>query len=133
MRQRIILAARALLGISILGILSVSLMAFHSPQSVMDLVQVTLPNTDSMSSIRGVFGGAGLTISIILIRLAIKNPLLGVQTLSLLWGSYACSRMLTHWVDGPLGAFGIQWLIIESILCLLSLLVWRLGSRAQLI
>ena len=74
MTQRIILAARVLLGISILGILSVSLMAFHSPQSVMDLVQVTLPNTDSMSSIRGVFGGAGLTISIILIRLAIKKP-----------------------------------------------------------
>lgn len=48
--------------LSALAILSVSLMAFSNPQSVMDLVQVQLPNPDAFSSIRGAYGGVGLTL-----------------------------------------------------------------------
>jgi len=51
-----------LIGITVMGILSVSFMAFGDPQAVMDLVHVKLDNTDAYSSIRGVYGGVGIAI-----------------------------------------------------------------------
>jgi hypothetical protein len=62
-----------LIGLTASGILMVSLMAFVNPQSVMDLVQVKLANNDAYSSIRGVYGGAGMTLVIALIYLAFKD------------------------------------------------------------
>ena len=56
---------------SALSLLMVSLMAMANPQSVMDLVQVQLPNTDAYSSIRGIYGGVGLVIITQLIYLLI--------------------------------------------------------------
>ena len=105
----------------------VSLMAFSSPQAVMDLVQVQLPNTDAFSSIRGVYGGVGLTIVIMLVYWAIRNIQQGLVFLCLLWGLYALSRLITQAMEGPLGAFGQQWLVIESVFFVvgLALLLWR--------
>ena len=65
--KTITLAARGFILLSAFSLLSVSLMAFFAPQSVMDLVQVRLENSDAFSSIRGVYGGVGLTIFIFLI------------------------------------------------------------------
>ena len=47
--------------------------------------------------------------------------------LTMLWGFYALSRLLTAALDGPLGAFGTQWLRTETTLALLAaaLLLWR--------
>jgi hypothetical protein len=53
--------ARGFILLSAFCFLSVGLMAFVSPQAVMDLVKVNLGNTDAISSIRGVYGGVGLT------------------------------------------------------------------------
>ena len=53
-------------------LLMVSLMAFLNPQSVMDLVSVKLTNTDAYSSIRGIYGGVGMTLVISLLYL-IRN------------------------------------------------------------
>lgn len=89
-------------------------MAFANPQSVMDLVQVRLNNNDAFSSIRGVYGGVGLTLVITLIYLMLKEVQKGVAFLCLLWGCYAVSRIITIVAEGPLGAFGKQWLVIES-------------------
>ncbi|EON78365.1 hypothetical protein ADIS_1228 [Lunatimonas lonarensis] len=99
-----------------MALLSVSLMAFASPQAVMDMVQVDLSNTDAFSSIRGVYGGVGLTIFITLVYLARKNPIQGLGFLVMLWGFYALSRVLTILIEGELGPFGSQWLFIETIL-----------------
>lgn len=118
---------------SALSLLYVSLMAIVNPQAVMNLVQVTLPNNDAYSSIRGVYGGVGLTIVISLIYMAVKDAGKGLVFLSMLWGFYALSRLLTMISEGALGEFGKQWLTIESVLCLLSitlLLLRRKQTRA---
>ncbi|SFC21548.1 DUF4345 domain-containing protein [Spirosoma endophyticum] len=118
-------SAQGFILLSALALLSVSVMAFSNPQSVMDLVGVKLTNTDAFSSIRGVYGGVGLTIFITLIYLMLRDAQKGLLFLSLLWGFYALSRTLTIFAEGALGAFGRQWLLIESIFCLISLiLLW---------
>lgn len=100
-------------------------MAFSDPQSVMDLVQVRLTNTDAFSSIRGVYGGVGMTLFISLLYLMVRNVPKGLAFLSLLWGFYALSRIVTVFTEGELGDFGRQWLLIESVFCLIALaLLW---------
>lgn len=113
-----------MLWFSALSLLSVALMAFANPQSVMDLVHVKLENTDAISSIRGVYGGAGLTLVIILIWLSFKDSLTGVKLMTVFWGLYALSRLMTILIEGPLGAFGSQWIMIETIFCGISALLW---------
>jgi hypothetical protein len=115
------LCSRIFILFSGFALLSVSLMAFSSPQSVMDLVQVSLPNTDAFSSIRGAYGGVGLTIFISLVYLTIKNPVQGLVFLVMLWGFYALSRVMTILMEGELGEFGSQWLLIESFLFVIGL------------
>lgn len=121
----------ALIGISAFCMFMVSMMAFKDPQAVMDLVQVHLPNNDAYSSIRGVYGGVGMTLCIYFIYLAIKNQTQGLVFISLLWGFYAFSRIVTSLVEGPLGAFGQNWLRIELALCLASLCVLVLKLNAD--
>lgn len=122
-------ASVVLILFSALSLLYVSVMAIVNPQAVMDLVQVTLPNTDAYSSIRGVYGGVGLTLVISLIYLALKDAGKGLVFLTMLWGFYALSRLLTMVAEGALGDFGKQWLTIESTLCLLSVVLLALRRR----
>ncbi len=110
------LAAAGLILLSAVSLLSVSLMAFASPQAVMDLVGVQLTNNDAFSSIRGVYGGVGLALGVSLLYLMVKDPDKGLAFLCLLWGFYAASRVMTIFVEGSLGDFGKQWLMTESIL-----------------
>ncbi len=118
-------AGQGFIFLSALALLSVSLMAFSDPQLVMDLVQVRLTNTDAFSSIRGVYGGVGMTLFISLLYLMVRNVPKGLAFLSLLWGFYALSRIVTVFKEGELGAFGRQWLLIESAFCLIALaLLW---------
>jgi len=93
----------------------------------MNLVDVTLNNTDALSSIRGIYGGAGLAISIGLVYLLFTDIKKALGFLSLFWGGYAISRILTILIDGPLGDFGNQWLVIESVFSMISigLFVWK--------
>jgi hypothetical protein len=110
-------------------LLTVSLMAFVNPQAVMDLVQVKLSNTDAFSSIRGVYGGVGLTIFVWLLHTLKKNLQESLMFLSLFWGLYAVSRITTTIVEGPLGAFGKQWLGIEIVFCSIAVLLLSLNRR----
>ncbi len=114
-------AARVFMGVSALSMLSVSLMAFSSPQAVMDLVHVQLTNNDAFSSIRGIYGGVGLTLFIGIVYMLIKEVKRGLQFLTMLWGFYALSRVLTILIEGELGAFGTQWLTIETTFCIIAL------------
>jgi hypothetical protein len=119
-------SASVLIIFSAFSLFMVSAMAFFNPQMVMDLVQVKLPNNDAYSSIRGVYGGVGITIVISLIYLLRNDKKAGLSFLAMLWGFYALSRIITIINEGSLGAFGTQWLGIESILfvCSLALLVF---------
>jgi hypothetical protein len=133
MNNRIILRVLSvtLLGITSLGIGMVSLMAFVNPQSVMDLVGVSLPNTDAYSSIRGVYGGAGMAIFVALVYLLTYNQKLGLLFVALLCGLYALSRIITIYAEGSLGDFGQQWLVIESSMCVMALLLYYLRAMAD--
>lgn len=123
------IASGVLIVFSALSLLMVSLMAFFSPQMVMDLVQVKLPNNDAYSSIRGVYGGVGLTIVISLVYLLVKDKKAGLGFLTMLWGFYALSRIITLLHEGPLGAFGSKWLSIESVLFICSVLLLAIYRR----
>jgi hypothetical protein len=125
------LASQGFVLLSALSLLSVSVMAFNSPQQVMDLVSVKLNNTDAYSSIRGVYGGVGLTLFISLIYLMVKDVHHALAFLSLLWGMYAVSRAITIMVEGPLGDFGIRWIITEIILFIIAvvLLLFNLNRK----
>ena len=101
-------------GISIFGLASVSILSLFDPQATMDLVRVKLDNTDAISSIRGIYGGVGMSIISGLTYLLITKIILAIRFLTLFWFSYAFSRLITILVDGPLGDFGNQWLSIES-------------------
>ncbi|MBO0952517.1 DUF4345 domain-containing protein [Fibrella forsythiae] len=120
-----------LIGVVAAGIGLVALMAFMDPQAVMNLVQVKLPNTDAYSSIRGVYGGAGLTIVTVLLFLAITDVSKGLLLTAILCGFYALSRIATSQIEGPLGAFGRQWLLIESSIGILALLLWWARSQEE--
>jgi hypothetical protein len=123
-KQKIVKAgSRLYIFLSALCLLLVSLQAWYNPQMVMDLIGVQLSNNDASSSIRGVYGGAGLTIYITLIYLMKKDVAKGLMFLSIFWGLYAFSRILTVFADGQLGGFGNQWLKIESFLFLLGLVL----------
>lgn len=97
----------------------------------MKLVSTTLPNNDAISSIRGVYGGVGLVIAVTLIYLLRRNVKYGLIFLTLFWFSYALSRLITIAVDGPLGAFGTQWLTIESVLGVLGLVLVLLFKASK--
>lgn len=125
MQSRSRLLAQGFILLSAAAFLSVSVVASANPQSVMDLVQVRLPNNDAYSSIRGAYGGVGLTICSSLVYLMTRNRQTSLAFICLLWGFYALSRILTIFIEGPLDAFGRQWVLIESIGFLIALsLLW---------
>lgn len=134
MQTQIILkrTAQGFILVSALALLSVGIMAINDPQSVMDLVRVKLTNNDAFSSIRGVYGGAGLTLVVSLLYLMLRSVIQGLAFLSLLWGVYALSRIVTIFSEGALGAFGKQWLLIESSLCLLAVILLWANRKAGL-
>jgi len=114
---------------SSLSLFSVSMMAFFNPQAVMDLVNTKLTNPDAYSSIRGVYGGVGLTIVLCLLYLLRNNTLYALGFLTLLWGLYAVSRTITIFAEGALGAFGTQWLITESVLCVFAFVLFNANRK----
>jgi hypothetical protein len=116
---------------SCLSIFSVSVMALVDPQMVMNLVQTKLANTDAASSIRGVYGGVGLTMIVCLLYSLRRNLAESLGLLGIFWGLYAVSRIITIVADGQLGAFGTQWLVIESLFCAIALLLRRAVQKVQ--
>jgi hypothetical protein len=116
-------ASKGFILISIVSLAYVAIMAIISPQAVMDLVGVTLPNNDSISSIRGIYGGVGIALVLMLLYMTFYKSAGALNFLTLFWGSYAGSRLITMIADGPLGDFGTKWLIIESCFCLVGVLL----------
>jgi hypothetical protein len=127
--QRILLLSKIYVWFSAISLLTLSMMAFVSPQAVMDLVQVKLSNNDAFSSIRGVYGGVGLTIFLWLLHTLKKDVQESLLFLSLFWGLYAVSRITTLMMEGPLGAFGKQWLGIETVFCAIAILLLFINKR----
>lgn len=127
------IASRSYIVFSALSLLYVSIMAFISPQMVMQLVNVELNNNDALSSIRGVYGGVGLTIFISLVYMVIHAIEKGIQFLCMLWGAYALSRVMTIFLEGPLNDFGSQWLVIELVLFIagITLLVFIRSKKGH--
>jgi len=131
-REKLVrVASIAFISFSAFSLLMVSLMAFVNPQSVMDLVAVKLSNNDAFSSIRGIYGGVGLTIVISLIYMMRKHIKEALLFLTLLWGLYAVSRLITILAEGPLGDFGTQWIVTESVCCGIAILLLESYKRVK--
>jgi hypothetical protein len=116
---------------SLLSLAWVSVLAMISPQHVMDLVSVKLENTDAISSIRGIYGGVGITICALLAYLLMKDKAKALLFLSVFWGMYALSRFVTILVDGSLGDFGKQWIAIESVFSILAIVLFMVHPKMQ--
>lgn len=129
MKNIVLISSKIYVGFSILSLVYVSFLSMGNPQSTMDLVNVNLPNNDSISSIRGIYGGSGLAIVISLCYLYFKNMGYAIKFLVLFWGFYAVSRLITIIVDGPLGDFGNQWIVIETSLFSLGLVLILMSLR----
>jgi uncharacterized membrane protein len=128
-QKNVKISSQIFIGFSAFSIGYVALLSLFSPQSTMDLVATTLPNTDAISSIRGIYGGVGLVITIQLIYLLIKDYYKGLLFLSLFWGAYAISRLITIFVDGSLGEFGNQWIIIESTFSTIAVILLLVSKK----
>ena len=122
-------AGKIFIGFSALSLLSVSVLSLFDPAATMALVQVELGNNDALSSIRGVYGGVGISIVALLVHLYFTNPVLALRYLTLFWGLYALSRLITLLADGPLGDFGSRWIMIETVLFATGLLLIIAGTR----
>lgn len=107
---------------SAISLAFVAIKAMLNPQSVMDLVGVKLLNNDAISSIRGIYGGVGITLVLV-------QTTKGLTFLTLFWGSYAISRIITWFANGPLGEFGTAWLAIESCLCLIGIILLAFNKK----
>lgn len=129
MKKAVVLISKGFIILSALSFLSVSVMAFKNPQAVMDLVSVKLTSNDAFSSIRGVYGGVGLALFIALVYKLVNNYLEGLGLLTLLWGLYAISRVITIFAEGALGSFGIQWLCTEFTFFLVALTLYVYQKR----
>lgn len=114
---------------SAISLAFVAIKAMLNPQSVMDLVGVKLLNNDAISSIRGIYGGVGITLVLVLLYLAFFQTTKGLTFLTLFWGSYAISRIITWFANGPLGEFGTAWLAIESCLCLIGIILLAFNKK----
>lgn len=121
--------SKAFIVFSALALCSVSLTAFYDPQLIMDHVQIKLSNNDAYSAMRGVYGGVGASIVLLLIYLVICHVRLGLGFLCALWGFYTISRLITIAVQGPLGRFGLVWLTIEFLLFSISLTLYLACKR----
>ncbi len=124
-------AGYGFVGISVLSIGWVAALAWYNPQSVMDLVHVTLSNNDALSSVRGVYGGVGFSLMAVLIYTMRRNLALTLLFLSLFWLLYALSRLITIWTNGSLGSFGSNWLTIETTFGIIALVLY-LGNRTSM-
>jgi hypothetical protein len=124
-------SAKGFIFLSAFSLVYVATLAIWSPQAVMDLVKVKLDNTDAISSIRGVYGGVGVTLFAALLYLGLYEVEKGLAFLSIFWGSYSLSRILTLVLDGSLGAFGTQWLWIETIFCVIGLSLLIFGKKIK--
>lgn len=117
MKNVIIYGKRFYLFFCVFSLFYLSAVSMVSPQNTMDLVDVKLTNNDAISSIRGIYGGVGLTLTLSLIYLFVKKQLdKAVMFLTLFWFSYFISRIITILIDGELGDFGNQWIMIEFVL-----------------
>lgn len=121
--------AKGFMLLSALSLAYVALLAIKNPQAVMDLVNVKLGNNDALSSIRGVYGGVGITLVIVILYLTFNQLNKGLAFISIFWGFYALSRLITLLVDGALGDFGNTWLAIETIFCLIGLSLFIFGRK----
>jgi hypothetical protein len=79
-------ATWTIVAISALGTLSVSLTALLDPAGVMALVHTPLDNTDAFSSIRGVFGGVGITLAAAMVWIFRRDRTAAMGFLAMFWG-----------------------------------------------
>ncbi len=130
MKKVATIAGYTFVALSSLSLAYVSLLAWADPKAVMALVQVELNNNDALSSIRGVYGGVGISLVTLVVIMAIKNLKNSLLFLGGFWLMYALSRLITLSKDGPLGDFGNNWLKIELFFGITAFAIYFLYQSA---
>ncbi|ANH82080.1 hypothetical protein A8C56_14850 [Niabella ginsenosidivorans] len=126
MKKSVTIISCICIGIFSLSVLYISILAWANPGAVMKFVEVELNNNDALSSIRGVYGGVGFFLIGVALIISIRNLQHGLLFFTAFWLMYAVCRLLTIYIDGPLGAFGNTWLKIELTFGLLSWVLYLL-------
>lgn len=124
MKKIIYIISYIFIAISLISLLYVAVSAWINPHAVMALVQVKLPNNDALSSIRGVYGGVGITLVGTAAVISFKKVQQGLLFFTVFWFMYALSRIITIGTDGALGQFGSSWLKIELSFGLFALVLY---------
>lgn len=130
-QRNIKIGSKIYIGFSAFSLGYVAILSLISPQSTMNLVATTLTNTDAISSIRGIYGGVGLVITIQLIYLLLTDYTKGLVFLSLFWAFYAVSRLITLYSDGPLGEFATFWMVNETVFSMIGIGLLLLTKKNQ--
>lgn len=131
MKKTVTVAGYTFIAISCLSLIYVSVLAWLNPREVMALVQVELTNNDALSSIRGVYGGVGISLVTLIVIMAVKNLKSSLLFLSGFWFMYAISRVITILQDGPLGDFGNTWIKIETMFGIVAFTLYYLIKSFQ--
>ncbi|HWJ29652.1 MAG TPA: DUF4345 family protein [Flavisolibacter sp.] len=111
-----------LVSFSATAILMASIMIFFHHQRVMNVLKVNLPGAYTRSFMLALYGIVGLAAGLSMIYIFIKNQRKGLSFLTLLWGFYAASRLMTILFNGSLNDFG-RWLFIDSMLFMVSVVL----------
>lgn len=114
-----------------LAFLNVAIQAFFDPQAVMDFVAVHLDNSSARNSIRAYYGGVNLAFGLFLIYGGFKMKKEALLLASLYGGGFVIGRLYSMITEGMPSSFILTWLVIESILALISVLLLTRLKKVQ--
>lgn len=106
-----------------LAFLNIATQAIANPQSIMDLVAVQLGNVSARNSIRAYYGGVNLAFAGFLLYGAFKMKKEALILVFLYCGGFVVGRLYSILTEGKPSSFILNWLVIESVLTIISLLL----------
>ncbi|MCK6692073.1 MAG: DUF4345 domain-containing protein [Thermoanaerobaculia bacterium] len=114
-----------------LSALNIALQALADPQTVMNFVDVELGNITARNSIRALYGGVNLAFALFWLYAAFRAQREGLILGTLYTGGFVLGRLLSIALDGMPGAFALQWLVVESVCAIGSVVLLALLPRLQ--
>ncbi|ASZ13691.1 DUF4345 domain-containing protein [Chitinophaga pendula] len=120
---------KVFLSLTGIAFLNIAVQAILNPQSIMDLVSVQLDNISARNSIRAYYGGVNLAFAIFLLYGAFKMQREALTLVFLYCSGFVAGRLYSILTEGKPSAFILNWLVIESVLAILSFLLLLKAKR----
>ena len=114
--------------------INIAVQGLADPQLIMNMVQVDMGNNiTARNSIRALYGGVDLAFGLFMIFGAFKMQREALILTFLFCAGFVFGRTLSIVMDGVPGSFAINWLVIESVLMVSSVvLLWKMTSSKTL-